>query len=82
MPWFADINWDKLLALQVEPPFKPAVSGDDDVSAVDEVFLQEPAAISATPAGAAPIAGGEKFEGFTFVVGGEVLSVTEGTCLE
>jgi len=82
MPWFADINWDKLLKMEIEPPFKPAVKGDDDVSAVDEVFLTEPAAISATPAGAAPIAGGEKFDGFTFVVGGEVLSVSEGHALE
>ena len=82
MPWFADIDWDALLRMEVEPPFKPAVKGDDDVSAVDDVFLVEPAAISATPAGAAPIAGGEEFKGFTFVVGGEVLSVTEGTVLE
>ena len=54
----------------------------DLINQVVCLFLQEPAAISATPAGAAPIAGGEKFEGFTFVVGDEVLSVTEGTCLE
>ena len=82
MPWFADIDWEKMLKLELKPPFVPAVKGDDDVSAVDDVFLVEPAAISATPAGAAPIAGGEEFKGFTFVVGGEVLSVTDGTVLE
>ena len=82
MPWFADIDFEKMLKMELKPPFIPDVKGDDDVSAVDEVFLVEPAAISATPAGAAPIAGGEEFKGFTFVVGGEVLSVTDGTVLE
>jgi serine/threonine protein kinase len=39
--WFAGLDWDKLAAKQLSPPFKPAVKGEADVSNVDACFTQE-----------------------------------------
>jgi hypothetical protein len=40
-PWFRDINWDKLLRLEIEPPFKPKVKSAEDLTHIDEEFLNE-----------------------------------------
>jgi serine/threonine protein kinase len=40
-PWFRDINWDKLMRLELTPPFIPSVKSADDVSNIDEEFLRE-----------------------------------------
>jgi len=40
-PWFRDINWDKLMRLELTPPFVPSVKSADDVSNIDEEFLRE-----------------------------------------
>jgi serine/threonine protein kinase len=42
-PWFSKINWDKLMAKKIEPPFKPAVTGPSDTRNIDKMFLNEPA---------------------------------------
>jgi len=39
--WFKPINWEKLVKLEIEPPFKPNVKSLDDVSQIDEDFLNE-----------------------------------------
>lgn len=40
--FFADIDWDKLLAKEIKPPFKPQVTeGKMDVGNVDDEFKQE-----------------------------------------
>lgn len=79
--WFASYDWEKLALQEVEPPFKPEVKSADDVSAVDETFLVEPAAISATPMNAAPVTGADDFKGFTFQ-GEQVLDVDGSNNLE
>jgi len=40
-PWFADIDWKKLMALQLTPPFKPQVSGEMDISEINPELLNE-----------------------------------------
>ena len=42
-PFFRDIDWEKLLSKQIEPPFKPCpngVDGIEDTSNFDEEFTQ------------------------------------------
>lgn len=40
-PWFADIDWDKLINLELEPPFVPNVKSAEDVGNIDDEFLEE-----------------------------------------
>ena len=40
-PFFASIDWDKLMSKHVIPPFKPKVSSDFDASNFDPVFTNE-----------------------------------------
>lgn len=37
-PFFKTINWPDVLSRKLEPPFKPALSGEDDVSQFDTKF--------------------------------------------
>ncbi|XP_041348214.1 ribosomal protein S6 kinase beta-1-like isoform X2 [Gigantopelta aegis] len=39
--FFRHINWSDLLAHRVEPPFKPNVTGDEDVSQFDTKFTKQ-----------------------------------------
>lgn len=39
--WFRDIDWDKLVRLEIVPPFKPKVSGSADLQNIDKEFLDE-----------------------------------------
>ena len=73
--YYASIDWEKLYNKELEPPFKPRVRGDSDVSNVDAAFRNMPAAVTPTPAGAKLLAqtaeedekNAENFGGFTFV---------------
>ena len=40
-PFFKGIDWDLLRARQVEPPYRPKVKNDTDVSLFDPVFTGE-----------------------------------------
>ncbi|KAJ3091006.1 AGC protein kinase Gad8, partial [Quaeritorhiza haematococci] len=40
-PFFADINWTKLMARKYQPPFRPNVSSATDTSNFDEEFTSE-----------------------------------------
>ena len=42
-PWFAKIDWDKLMAKTVPPPFKPYDSSPEDTRNIDKMFLNESA---------------------------------------
>jgi hypothetical protein len=46
-PWFADIDFEKLVKCKIDPPFKPTVSADPlDVSHFDSQFTSEEAIVS------------------------------------
>jgi len=65
-PWFRDINWDKLLRFEIEPPFKPKVKSADDLSNIDREFLDEDVNDDHDPeAPKGPVAP-DVFGGFTF----------------
>ncbi len=40
-PWFSKIDWDKLMRKEIEPPFKPFVSGPEDTRNIDKMFTNE-----------------------------------------
>eukprot|EP01126_Amoeba_proteus_P045079 TRINITY_DN5033_c0_g3_i7.p1 TRINITY_DN5033_c0_g3~~TRINITY_DN5033_c0_g3_i7.p1 ORF type:complete len:405 (+),score=94.55 TRINITY_DN5033_c0_g3_i7:74-1288(+) len=45
-PFFASIDWEKLLEKKIAPPYIPTVSGTEDISHIDEVFLSEKVTLS------------------------------------
>ena len=61
------LDWDKLAARQVEPPFKPAGSGKGDDSNFDEEFTAEPAVLTPAEAERIEAIDQREFDGFTFV---------------
>nr|XP_054311876.1 ribosomal protein S6 kinase beta-1-like isoform X1 [Pongo pygmaeus] len=40
-PFFRHINWEKFLAQKVEPPFKPLLQSEEDVSQFDSKFTRQ-----------------------------------------
>ena len=42
-PFFKGIDWDKLMAKKITPPFKPFVSGPEDTRNIDAMFTNETA---------------------------------------
>lgn len=73
-PFFADVQWDKLLKKQVVPPFKPDVRSEMDSSNFDPTFTgQEPRLES--PNNNNSHVQDLDFKGFTFYPETEILSV-------
>lgn len=66
-PFFRSTNWEKVLRRQVEPPFRPTLTSDTDVSLFDPKFTQENPVES--PDEGLPISANinDVFEGFTYV---------------
>ncbi|TNN20610.1 Ribosomal protein S6 kinase beta-1 isoform 3 [Schistosoma japonicum] len=66
-PFFRNTDWDLVLKKQVEPPFKPTLTSDTDVSLFDPKFTQENPVES--PDEGLPISAmvSDVFEGFTYV---------------
>ena len=64
-PFFATINWTRLLAREIPPPFKPAISSNDDTIYFDSEFTKKtPRDSPALPPSATAH---ELFRGFSFV---------------
>jgi len=40
-PWFKNLNFEDIMNLRVDPPFKPKVKNDEDLSNIDPEFLNE-----------------------------------------
>lgn len=45
-PFFRGIDWDALEACKIEPPIRPRVASETDVSNFDDTFTSEPAALT------------------------------------
>ncbi|KAL6319066.1 hypothetical protein AAG906_001539 [Vitis piasezkii] len=61
--WFRSINWKKLEARELQPKFKPDVSGKDCTANFDQCWTAMPLDDSPAPT---PTAGGH-FQGYTYV---------------
>lgn len=40
-PFFRNINWNDLKDKKIKPPYKPYVSGPDDIRNIDKLFTDE-----------------------------------------
>lgn len=66
-PWFADIQWDKLIKKEIEPPFKPKVRSTDDTSQIDPQFTRERAIDSVAETSVLSESVQNNFSGFSYV---------------
>jgi len=74
-PWFKSIDFEKLNAKEIPPPFVPKVSGADDLAEIDPEFLKQPIQEDDEPTTDVPnnrkVTLNDLFVGFTFVEGQE-----------
>jgi len=68
-PYFAGIDWNKLLEKEVPPPFIPPVTDEADIRMVDPAFTSEKPTINdpSDVVGKISSEAQKKFEGFTFI---------------
>ncbi|XP_041964574.1 ribosomal protein S6 kinase beta-2-like isoform X2 [Alosa alosa] len=80
-PFFRHVNWDDLLNKSIEPPYKPTLQSDEDVSQFDSRFTRQTPVDSpddTTLSGSADHA----FSGFTYVAPSVLESLKEGFSFE
>uniref|UniRef100_A0A3B4Y4Z2 non-specific serine/threonine protein kinase n=1 Tax=Seriola lalandi dorsalis TaxID=1841481 RepID=A0A3B4Y4Z2_SERLL len=80
-PFFRHINWEELLSKSVEPPYKPQLQSDEDVSQFDTRFTRQTPVDSpddSTLSHSAELA----FAGFTYVAPSVLESLKEGFSFE
>jgi len=65
-PFFKSINWDQLIARKVEPPFKPPLKNEEDVSLFDTKFTKQSPVDSPDNCPLSESAN-QVFQGFTYV---------------
>jgi len=65
--WFSEIDWDKLVRKEIEPPFKPKVKSIDDTSQIDPTFTRERPVDSVPDPSVLSDSVQGTFEGFTYV---------------
>ncbi|GJJ13083.1 hypothetical protein Clacol_007333 [Clathrus columnatus] len=73
-PFFKSIDWNKLLAKKIQPPFKPSVESVLDVANFDSEFTSEPAEDSVVADSRLSETVQKQFKGFTFNPANEYLS--------
>ena len=66
-PFFTEIDWKRLEARQVKPPFKPRIRSKTDVGNFDNDFTREKANLTPTDKSVAASINQEEFNGFSFV---------------
>ncbi|KAJ9049278.1 Serine/threonine-protein kinase [Entomophthora muscae] len=74
-PFFAEIDWGKLLARRYQPPFKPKVASASDTSNFDDEFTGEAPQDSLAAGSQLSATLQKQFEGFTFDGDGGVMSL-------
>ncbi|KAG8850049.1 AGC protein kinase Gad8 [Tulasnella sp. 330] len=83
-PFFAKhIDWDRLIAKKITPPFKPSVTGQIDVSNFDPEFTLEPPMDSVVTDSALSETVQDQFRGFTYIPANEYMgeSVQQGSVM-
>jgi len=77
-PFFREINWSKMMAKEIDPPYKPKVKADVDFAGnFDPTFLAEPVVDSVVPASELSTTlatAGDAFSDFTFQQKGSALT--------
>lgn len=66
-PFFNGLNWDDVLAKKLEPPFKPSLVNEEDVSQFDTKFTQQTPIDSPEDSSHLSKSVNEVFLGFTYV---------------
>lgn len=61
--FFRKLDWEKLYKMEIVPPYKPKVQGDEDTSNFSKEFTREQAADTYAPPSAL---GNDDFKGFTY----------------
>jgi len=64
--FFKQCNWDDVILRRVEPPFKPVLKGEDDVSLFDTKFTKQPA-IDSPDESTLSESANLLFQGFTYI---------------
>uniref|UniRef100_A0A803SPC4 Ribosomal protein S6 kinase beta-1 n=1 Tax=Anolis carolinensis TaxID=28377 RepID=A0A803SPC4_ANOCA len=75
-PFFRHINWEELLARKVEPPFKPLLQSEEDVSQFDAKFTRQ-TPVDSPDDSALSESANQVFLGFTYVAPSVLESVKE-----
>ncbi|KAI8811882.1 kinase-like domain-containing protein [Cladochytrium replicatum] len=84
-PFFAEINWPKLLARKYQPPFRPNVTSATDTSNFDEEFTSEIPMDSVSEGSQLSDVVQQQFAGFTYQAtnehmgAGSLVAATSGT---
>lgn len=66
-PWFVDLDWEKLVRKEIEPPFKPKVRSNDDTSQIDPQFTRERPIDSVAETSVLSESVQNGFDGFSYV---------------
>ncbi|XP_047373247.1 ribosomal protein S6 kinase beta-2 isoform X3 [Sciurus carolinensis] len=76
-PFFRHINWDDLLARRVDPPIRPSLQSEEDVSQFDTRFTRQTPVDSPDDTALSESAN-QAFLGFTYVAPSVLDSIKEG----
>ncbi|XP_028834267.1 ribosomal protein S6 kinase beta-2-like [Denticeps clupeoides] len=80
-PFFRHISWDELLNKRVEPPYKPSLQSEDDVSQFDSRFTRQTPVDSPDDTTLSD-SSEHTFAGFTYVAPSVLESLKEGFSFE
>ncbi|XP_026303460.1 ribosomal protein S6 kinase beta-2 isoform X1 [Piliocolobus tephrosceles] len=75
-PFFRHMNWDDLLARRVDPPFRPCLQSEEDVSQFDTRFTQQ-TPVDSPDGTALSESANQAFLGFTYVAPSVLDSIKE-----
>ncbi|KAM6972422.1 ribosomal protein S6 kinase beta-2-like [Aplochiton taeniatus] len=80
-PFFRHVNWNDLLDKKVEPPYRPCLQSDDDVSQFDTRFTRQ-TPVDSPDDSAFSHGADHAFSGFTYVAPSVLESLKEGFSFE
>ncbi|XP_052213736.1 protein kinase C-like 1 [Dreissena polymorpha] len=66
VPYFRQVDWERMDRRQVEPPFKPKIKSDSDISNFDTDFTMERVALTPPDKELMKTMNQKLFQGFSF----------------